>query len=386
VIRRWIWIAGLAVVALSMVLVDLPARDALVLAALAGGAALAAGAAGAVALHVLRHRSFAAQVSVVALTSTAAVTLGALAAGSAMFVSAHDLRALSLIVVVAAIVGLLAAIALADRVAEAGRALGETARRIADPSAPRTAPPSISEFRRLAAELEDTAARLDRARAREQATEQARRELVAWVSHDLRTPLAGIRAITEALEDGIVDDPPTVARYLATLRTEADRLAGLVDDLFELSRINAGALRLVTEEVGLGDLVSDALAVAGPVADAKGVRLGGRMNGPPGLTVRAAAPELSRVFGNLLDNAIRATPAGGTVSLEAGQADGHVFVAVADTCGGIPGDDLARVFDKGLGLAIARGLVEAHDGDLTVENCGGGCRFVVRLPAPARPA
>src|SRR5207244_11208177 len=106
---------------------------------------------------------------------------------------------------------------------------------------------------RLPGELEPPSRRLEQARPREQALDGSRRELVAWVSHDLRTPLAGIRAIVEALEDGVVEDDKTVARYHATLRGEADRLAELVDDLFELSRAQAGVLQLQLESVSLGD-------------------------------------------------------------------------------------------------------------------------------------
>jgi len=394
-LRVVVVIVGVAAVAGCIALVDLPVADSLAIAAIAGLAALAAGLAGGGALRLLRRRSFFAQVSVVALTSIAAVAAGALAVGNAMFINAHDLNALAVVMVVAGFVGVLAALALAHRVDEASRSLGEVARRIGDPAAPRGELPSILEFRRLAAELEETGARLEQARAREQAIEAARRELVAWVSHDLRTPLAGIRAMTEALEDGIVDDPETVRRYLSTLRVEADRLAGLVNDLFELSRIHAGALRLALERVSLTDLVSDALAAAGPVASAKGIRLEGRMDGAPEL--EASPPELARVLRNLLDNAIRETPPGGEISVEAGSDNGQVFITVSDSCGGIPEQDLPRVFDPafrgetartptgdggtGLGLAIARGLVEAHAGELSVANTEKGCRFVVTLPA-----
>jgi signal transduction histidine kinase len=393
--RLLVLIVGLAVVIACITLVELPVQDSLEITALASLAALAVGMVGGGVLHLLRQRSFFAQASIVALTSTVTVAAGALAVGNAMFINTHDLNVLAVVVVVAGFVGVLAAFALAYRVDHASRSLEEAARRIGDPAAPRGEPPSILEFRRLAAELEETAARLEEARAREQATEAARRELVSWVSHDLRTPLAGIRAMTEALEDGVVDDPQTVHRYLATLRIEADRLAGLVNDLFELSRIHAGALRLAMERVSLGDLVSDALAAARPVASAKGVTLEGHMDNA--LELEASPPELARVLRNLLDNAIRQTPPGGEISVEAGSDDGHVFIAVSDSCGGIPDEDLPRVFETGfrgetartptggggagLGLAIARGLVEAHHGQLAVVNTDRGCRFVATLPA-----
>src|SRR5207237_75851 len=116
-------------------------------------------------------------------------------------------------------------------------------------------------------------------RARTQAVEASRRELVAWVSHDLRTPLSGIRAMVEALEDGVVDDAETVARYYGTIRLETVRLAKLVDELFELSRIGAHALRLSPEPASLADLVSDALAAARPAAEVKAIRLSGHVAG-----------------------------------------------------------------------------------------------------------
>src|SRR5581483_212111 len=115
--------------------------------------------------------------------------------------------------------------------------------------------------------------RLTAARTRERALEANRRDLVAWVSHDLRTPLAGLRAMAEALEDRVVVDFKSVSEYHRRIRVEADRMAGLVDDLFELSRINAGTLRLSMADVPLGDVVSDAVASAAPVAAARGIRV-----------------------------------------------------------------------------------------------------------------
>src|SRR5437764_1275699 len=149
------------------------------------------------------------------------------------------------------------------------------------------------------------------ARGKERAAEANRRDLVAWVSHDLRTPLAGLRARSEALEDGVVADPETVAEYHRRIRVETDRMAGLVDDLFELSRITAGALRVHLAQGPLRAVVSDGVAAAAPVAAARGVRLVAAEAGWP--VVQASVPELSRIVANLLRNAIRYTPAAGTV-------------------------------------------------------------------------
>lgn len=363
------------------------------------GTASIAALLGAVALRLARRRSVGAQAVIVAISAISAVAIGVRVAAARMLVSSDDVEVLDVALLSAGIMSVVAALVLGRRVGRAGDRLVAVARGFGDeapqPGADREAP---RELARLARELEETSTRLREARAREQALERSRRELVAWVSHDLRTPLAAIRAIAEALEDGVVADDETVQRYHRTLREEADLLALLVDDLFELSRAQAGVLKLELERVSLGDVVSDALAGAGPVAAAKGVRLVGRLTGvAPEL--HASAPELLRVLRNILENAIRHTPADGTVLVEAGFDGNRAFVSVLDSGGGIPDDDLPRVFDvafrgdrarargegAGLGLAIARGLVEAQRGRITVDNEHGGARFTVLLPIdPAR--
>jgi len=240
------------------------------------------------------------------------------------------------------------------------------------------------------------------ARERERAAEASRRELVAWISHDLRTPLAGIRAMAEALADGVVSSPREIAAYANRIGGESKRLSGMVDDLFELSRITAGALRLTMSQVALQDVVSDVLAAQVPVAQRKRVRVLANANMAP--IVLGSDPELARVVRNLVSNAIRHTPPDGTVAVQIGVDGADAVLAVDDACGGIPAGELGRVFDVafrgsaartpsrsaeeqvggGLGLAIAKGLVEAHKGRIDAHNRGPGCRFEVRLPlAPA---
>lgn len=378
-------------------------NDAVQLVLMAAAAALTAGLLGWLVLGRVRRRSIRAQVIVVGLTTVLATGVGAFAAASVMFISQHDLAALLVVLVAAGIVGAALSFVLGGRIAVAAASLSALAQYLGDETAPPTPAPSAggaavpAELHRLRQELESTSLRLEEARRSERALESSRRELVAWVSHDLRTPLSGIRALVEALEDRVVDDQATVARYHRTIRQETDRLAGLVDDLFELSRIHAGALHLRPEHVRLGDLVSDALAGAAPVAAAKGVRLEGRVEGvDPQLHLSTA--EVLRVLRNLLDNAIRHTPTDGAVVVHAGATAEAAYVEVTDSCGGIPEDDLDRVFDLafrgdgarspsadgggGLGLAIARGLVEAHDGAIAVRNDGPGCRFTIQLPLP----
>jgi signal transduction histidine kinase len=236
------------------------------------------------------------------------------------------------------------------------------------------------------------------ARNRERAAESSRRELVAWISHDLRTPLAGIRAMAEALADGVVSAPRDVAEYAQRIGTETNRLAGMVDDLFELSRISAGALQLTMSAVSLQDVVADALVGQTPVAQRKRVNLLAQAESWP--VVIGSDPELARIVRNLISNAIRHTPPDGTVAVQVGVDGSQAVLAIDDGCGGIPEHELARVFDvafrgtsartptigrddpvgAGLGLAIAKGLVEAHRGSIDAHNHGPGCRFEVRLP------
>ncbi|WP_426574384.1 sensor histidine kinase [Aquihabitans sp. McL0605] len=369
-------------------------RDGLELIGLAVLGAGVIAVAGSLVGHRLRARPLAVQVSLIAITAVLATLAGALLAAKAMFVSTHDLRVLLVVIAAGATAALLAALMLAERLGRASAEVQHLSERLALDEHASVATPLPTELAEVAEQLTDTWGRLNAARERERAMEASRRELVAWVSHDLRTPLSGIRAMVEALEDGVVDDPATVTRYLSTIRHEADRLAQLVDDLFELSRIQAGALELELERVGLADLVSDAIAATGVAADARGVQLSGTLN-DPAPEVAASVPDLARVIRNLLDNAIRHTPRGGAVRVEASTQGDHAVLSVHDSCGGIPVDEIDRVFDLafrgdaartpgtgggGFGLAIARGLVEAHRGDIAVANENGGCRFTVRLP------
>ncbi|MCU1426856.1 MAG: ATP-binding region ATPase protein [Actinomycetia bacterium] len=355
-------VAGMAVAASIAAVEGLPAHDTIELVAMSFGVALAAHALGAVVARLLRRAPFAhalhARTLLVALIPIVAFAVGALVAASAMFVSRHDLSALVVVVAGAGTAGVLAALA-------------------------------------LASELDATKRDAAVATERERMLERSRRELVAWVSHDLRTPLAGIRAIAEALDDGVVDDDATVQRYYGTLVLEAERLGRLIDDLFELSRIHADALQLAIERVSLGDVVSDAVAAATVLAETAGVRVdtSACVAAPE---VLASTREMVRVVRNLLDNAVRHTPSGGAVRVEVASGAGEAIVSVRDECGGIPPDEIGRVFDVayrgdaarspgghrggGLGLAIARGLVEAHAGEIGVQNELGGCRFTVRLP------
>jgi signal transduction histidine kinase len=333
----------------------------------------------------------------VATTAVLAVVAGTVATSRAMFLSGHDLGVIGLVATVAGAVAIAFALAVGSALARWSRDLRDEARRFGESGSFVSASTGPAEFTALSEELRRTSDRLADSRARELALDQSRRELVSWVSHDLRTPLAGLRAMTEALEDGLADDP---ARYYAQMRTEVDRMVRMVDDLFELSRINAGLMRLSPQPVALGDVVSEAIAGADSVARARGVRLGGQVE--DGLLVTADPAGLSRVVSNLLMNAIRHTPADGVVEVDARALPEGVELSVTDACGGMREEDIPRVFDvgwqgslartpdrldagtgagAGLGLAIVKGIVEAHLGEVAVANHDPGCRFLVRLPA-----
>jgi signal transduction histidine kinase len=391
-------VVGGALTLVAAAITSMTAADAAELSVIAAGVTLIGLGAGAIVLHALRTRPVGTQIAALTLTTIGSLMAGAFAASRAMFISSHDLGILAVVLLAAGTVGVSSALVMGRQVGAASSSLVDVARRVgSEMDAPRDPPPRApQELTQLAHELDVMEQRLDAARLRERTLEASRRELVAWVSHDLRTPLAGMRAIVEAIDDGVVADPETVARYCRTLREEVDRLTALVDDLFELSRAQAGVLRLQYERVSLGDLVSDAIAGSAPIAAAKGVKLEGRVVGPPP-ELMASAPEVLRVLRNLLENAIRHTPSDGSVVVEAGVDDlepERVYVEVRDTGGGVPDADLPHIFDvafradrarspgagSGLGLAIAKGFVEAHRGDLTVVNANGGARFTLRLP------
>ena len=359
----------------------------------------AVGVAGLGVVWLLRRASLRLLLQISGAVIVLAVVAGTLGTARAMFLSPHDLNVVVMVCMVAAVVAAGFGCLLGRQLQASSRALRLAARSLGDQDGGYRSPagPMTAELAALSRELGETSEKLRESRARERALEHSRRELVAWVSHDLRTPLAGLHAMAESLEDGIAADP---ARYHRQIRAEVARLARMVDDLFELSRAQAGSLRLSPGPIALGDLVNDALASTEALARARGVRLIGMADTP--LEVRADPREMSRVLTNLLVNAIRHTPEDGSVHVMAAPEPGGALLTVADGCGGIPEADLASVFDTawcgrrdrgsgpdggtGLGLAIVRGIVEAHQGQVSVVNTYRGCRFEVRLPALAGSA
>jgi signal transduction histidine kinase len=375
-------------------------RAATEMVALAAGAALACSVAGAVVMRRTGNWSLSVYLWLTVLTTTLGVAIGTVLASSRMFLSTSDARTEMVVLVAAGTVGSLAAIAMATKLRGAIRDVSEVAATIGHrpPKDPAQIQIPTRELASLAAQITQVGEQLHESTLRERSLEASRRELVTWISHDLRTPLAGLQALTEALEDGVVSDPETIMRYYQTMRSEVARLSEMVDDLFRLSRIHSGLVNLQAEVVSLADLVSDALALARPAAEAKGVVLTGQVE--PGAALVSLSPtEFLRIVRNLLDNALRHTPPGGKVSLLAEATKLEATLWVRDGCGGIADSDLRRIFDvgyrgdvarrkepgsgAGLGLAIAQGLATAHGGEIEVANEADGCCFTVRLPLPA---
>jgi signal transduction histidine kinase len=363
---------------------------------IAAGCTGAVGTLGVAAIWLLRRASLRLSLQAASVIPVLAVVAGTLGTANAMFISGHDLGVVVMVCVVAGLVAFGFSWLLGRQVEVSSLALRQAARSLGQEDSGFSAPdgPMAAELAALSRELAATARTLQESRERERRIEQSRRELVAWVSHDLRTPLAGLQAMAESLQDGIAADP---ARYHRQIHAEATRLCAMVEDLFELSRIQSGTLSLSLDPVDAGDLVSDMVASMEPLARARGVRLGGQAASP--LLLQADARELSRALANLVTNAIRHTPENGRVRVAATAEAGGVLLTVADGCGGIPEADLPSVFDlawrgtpartpgagggAGLGLAIVRGIAEAHHGQVSVVNAGDGCRFEIRLPALA---
>lgn len=259
------------------------------------------------------------------------------------------------------------------------------------------------ELAHLAMRFNDMADALQEADERKRHYEQNRRDLIAWVSHDLRTPLATIRAMNEAVLDGVVDDAETIRRYMHNTQREVQHLARLIDDLFELSQLDTGRVHLTLHPTSLRDLVSDTIGTMNARAKRNRITLRGGVE--DGLDVVRLAPDkIQRVLYNLIENAIRHTPRDGIITIKVRRkthegSDNEVRVYVHNTGSLITEHDLPRLFESfyrgepsraqnpdgqrstGLGLAIARGFVEAHGGRIWVESKeGAGTTFIFALP------
>ncbi len=379
--------------------------DLLLIIGLTLGACLVVGLLGALLLRAIRRSSLRYQLAVASLIPVLAVAATVVINVELMFLSAHDTAVILLAVSIALLVAVVGGWLVSRRFTLASRHLQDSigllvsdsqgirasdVRQADNADTDRGLP---AELARVEKELTEARQTLADARQRERAAERSRQELVSFMSHDLRTPLAGLQALAEGLEDGVITD---VGGTLRHIRTTVARMTVMVDDLFALSRVQGAPEPRELSLVALSELVSDVASEAEATARTAQVRLEVEVPEHDNLAVLGRHEDLGRALGNLVSNAIRHTDPDQAVRISADRAeDGSVRVLVMDGCGGIPETYLDRVFDTGwrgspargsadggagLGLAIARGVVESHQGEIAVRNTETGCCFEVALP------
>lgn len=370
-------------------------HDLLLVVATAAGCTAATTVLALLVLRLRPSRSLAFQLVVVVVAALASVVCSTLAIAALMYLSLHDLQVLMWVVGVSTALSLVAALLTARSASAALAGLQEAVVRVGRGDVVDARPDGGKEFAELSAQLAETSERLAAARAQIEHLDASRRQFFAWISHDLRTPLTGISALAEALDDGAVARPE---EYVRRIRNQVGTMSRLVDDLFELSQLTSGTYRLRPENVELLDVVSDAVSDVHELAAAKDIRI--THADVEGRMLRADPHELTRVVVNLLTNSIRHAPRGSEVLVSAAERDGRLVLSVLDQGGGVDSDDLPYLFDvgwrassartpqaeptgspgAGLGLAIVRGIVRAHGGDVRAERAPQGFRLDVALP------
>ena len=324
------------------------------------------------------------------------IFLNVLVTARLMFASQHDLMLAAVLLVfataVAGLAGFFLAESLISRISEVDQAAQNLAK---GDLAVRVSESGNDEMAALSRAFNQMAGELQTAKQQQVELDGLRRDLIAWVSHDLRTPLTSIRAILEALGDGVVEEPETVQRYLKNAQGEIRSLANLIDDLFVMAQMDASGLKLDIQQNSLGDLISDALESFSELARRTNVTLTGSIEA--GLDpVKFDNQRLFRAVSNLVSNALRYTAQGGKISVCACRVEKGIEITISDTGEGIAPIDIPYVFDRfyrseksrsrqtggaGLGLAITKGIIEAHHGSITVDSAPGiGSTFIIRIP------
>ncbi len=360
---------------------------------IAASCVLLVGILGQLAIFALRKHSLA---TLLALSSCATLLAVALAVGvdaRVMFLSTHDGLVVGLALATAIPLALSLAFSFSFHFRRSIRVIADQARSLTDsPSTAQQKPVFSRELAQIQRELSAAGVAIRAARDQEQALEHSRRQLITGISHDLRTPLAGIAAMAAALTDEVAVDPK---RYHRQLHIEAQRLSGMVDTLFLISRLQSNTLPITRISIDLLDLISDAVCSISPLADSFGISISLEKS-PPSLIQEIDPSHISRALANLLVNAVRNSQAHSQVSIAVDVLEHEIHLQVQDECGGIPSAEIPRVFELawrgasarqrgpdgggGLGLCVAQGLVAAHGGRITVANSGSGCCFTIILP------
>lgn len=313
-----------------------------------------------------------------------------------MFADEHDLLLATILLVFASGMAMVLGYFLSSTITERIHLLKSAAEKLAEGDLKTRVPVQGSdEVAVLAKAFNQMAEQLQEADQKQRDLDNMRRDLIAWVSHDLQTPLTSMRAILEAVTDGVVEDPDTVKRYLNTAQRDVRSLSALIDDLFQMAQLDTGGFPLNRERASLGDLVSDTLESFTELAKQQDITLEGNVDADVD-PVHMDTQAIGRVLNNLIGNALRHT-ARGRVSVWVRRSDLGVEVTVSDTGEGIRSEDLPHIFDRfyrgdasrsrsrgtgaGLGLAIARGIVRAHGGDIRAESeTGKGTQFTFHIP------
>ena len=352
-------------------------------------------------LHRARRAGLTLRLVVVGVASVLALATGVLAISAEMYLSTHDFTVLVWVLGAALLCALATAWITARAARSSVRGLADAVRRVGEGDVVDGGSSGWREFDELSAELAEVSAKLSEARADLERLDSDRRRFLAWISHDLRTPLTAIRALAESAEAGLADPDA----FPGQVRAQVETMGRMVDDLFELSRITSGSLRLRTEQIELLDVVSDAVTDVRAAAGEHRVRI--VQQGIDGNVLWADPHQLTRVIVNLLTNAVRHAPEGSEILVFAESPSPHRLVlAVLDHGSGVAVEDLDRMFEvgwrsdpsrtggaapdavasgAGLGLAIARGLARAHGGDVFAEHTDDGFCLKVLLPVTPGP-
>lgn len=315
------------------------------------------------------------------------------------FIQSHYLTLTSVLLIFAGLsaltIGFFASKTMTDRLSKLHEATQALARR---DFTTRLGISGNDEIAQLADTFNDMARNLQEVEEQKRQLEETRRDLTAWVSHDLRTPLTSMRVMIEAILDGVVKDEETVQRYLDNSRAEIEHLSALIDDLFELAQLDVGHLRLNLQRASISDLISDTLGSMGAKASQGRIALKGEVAEDVDL-IQMAPDKIQRVLTNLVDNAIKYTRSGEAVTLRAWRSGDEIRIDIHNSGSYIPEDVLPRLFESfyrgegsrmrgddgdrgtGLGLAIARGFIEAHGGRIWATSVEGeGATFSFSLP------
>lgn len=327
-------------------------------------------------------------VPVLAVIGPVLAAVGSLVGSGAMTLSGHDVGYVVLVVGVTGIAAIIVGWRLARPLAKDLDTVASTVESIANGDrSKRTGIERTDEVGDLAGAVDELGRTLARAEAERTAAEDERLAVVSALSHDLRTPLASLLASVDALEDGMADE----VSHLRSMRRNVLALERLVEDLFLLARADSGQLALQAQDLDLAELIDEALEAVAPSAAERGVALSADVSAS--IPVWGDDTAIGRVLRNLLDNAVRHAPNGGTVSITTHVTDGIVEMRVIDDGPGFDSDFVPRAFERftqadtarsaqggaGLGLAIAQTLVAAHDGSIAIEPGPGG-RVTVTLP------